>query len=511
MFALVSSSLLFAMSLMPAPATAQKKDEVKGLKGGKPTPEMKAISTADVERIERTLAHDSMQGRQVGTPGAAKASAFIAAEMKRIGLKPGGDNGTYFQNVTGSTRYFYAPSHVTVNGKELAWNVDVASAPATVLPRPVENVQVIFGGIQNDTVQTITAEQAAGKLVVLLPAGSSGRAGPRRQPVQKFAQAAGIAVVNLDGMSRFWIEQISAPMRATTPRPGRGGAPPAIAQPGQAQLRLTSNGAALLFGGKAVSSLAPGTTGGTVTANLVLRTEAQPTWTRNVIGILPGHDKDLQDQWILIDAHYDHLGMQPPVNGDSVYNGADDDASGTTAVLEIARAMKAGKDPKRSMIFAAMTGEESGLVGTGYYLAHPVVPMEKLVANMEIEMIGRPDSLSDGVGGAWLTGYERSTMGPTFAAAGIRVFPDKRPSQSFFSRSDNRAFACAGVPAHTLSTFNLHTDYHQRSDDADTIDYAHMTEVIRSGAEGARMLADGDAPKWVEGGSPVGTPICGGR
>jgi Zn-dependent M28 family amino/carboxypeptidase len=437
--------------------------------------------------------------------------------MKRIGLKPGGDNGTYFQDVAGSMRYFYAPSsRVTVDGREIPWNVDIASAPGMVAPRPVENAQVIFGGVQNDTLQTITAEQAAGKLVVLLPAPpstgpQSARIGgaPRQSSAQKFSGAAAMAIVNLDGIGHHWIELISAPMRATSPRGGRAGAPPASALPAQAQFRLTSKGAAMLFGGNALSSIKPGTTGGMVTAKLDLKTEAQPTWTRNVIGILPGTDKDLKDQWILIDAHYDHLGMRAPMNGDSVFNGADDDASGTTAVLEIARAMKAGKAPKRSMIFAAMTGEESGLVGTSYYLAHPYVPMEKLVANMEIEMIGRPDSLSDGEGGAWLTGYERSTMGPTFAAAGLRVFPDKRPSQSFFTRSDNRAFACAGIPAHTLSTFNLHRDYHQLSDDADTIDFPHMTEVIRSGAVGARMLADGEAPKWVEGGSPVGTPTCG--
>ena len=102
-------------------------------------------------------------------------------------------------------------------------------------------------------------------------------------------------------------------------------------------------------------------------------------------------------------------------------------------------------------------------------------------------------------------------MGQILKEAGIRIFPDKRPDQSFFTRSDNIGFACMGIPAHTLSTFNLHKDYHQLSDDVDKIDFVHMTEVIRSGAHAARLLADGPAPQWVPGGSPVGTSTCGGR
>lgn len=223
----------------------------------------------------------------------------------------------------------------------------------------------------------------------------------------------------------------------------------------------------------------------------------------NVLGIIKGSDPAMADEYVLVDAHYDHLGIRGPgVNGDSIYNGADDDASGTVAVLEIARQFVQGPKPKRTIVFMTTMGEEVGLLGTRWYIAHPVIPLNEMVANMEIEMIGRPDSLAGGPGKAWLTGYERSTMGDELAAAGIPIVPDKRPDEHFFERSDNIAFARAGIPAHTLSTFNLHTDYHRPSDDISHVDFDHMAAVINAGAKAARLLTDGPKPEWKPGGKP---------
>jgi hypothetical protein len=226
----------------------------------------------------------------------------------------------------------------------------------------------------------------------------------------------------------------------------------------------------------------------------------------NVVGVLRGSDPLVRDSAVLIDAHYDHLGIGRPVNGDSIYNGADDDASGVVAVLEIARALAAGPAPRRTVIFAATTGEEVGLLGTRWYLRNPVVPIAQMSANLEIEMIGRPDSLAGGAGRAWLTGFERSTMGETFARAGLPIVADRRLDQQFFERSDNIAFARMGVPAHTLSSYNMHSDYHEPSDDLSHVDIAHMTAVIRAGAAAARLLADGPAPHWNANGRPMTRP-----
>lgn len=223
---------------------------------------------------------------------------------------------------------------------------------------------------------------------------------------------------------------------------------------------------------------------------------------QNVLGEIEGSDPVLKHEVVLVDAHYDHLGIGRPVDGDSIYNGADDDASGVTAVLEIARAMMQGPRPKRTVIFAAMTGEEVGLLGTRWYLAHPAAPIARMAANLEIEMIGRPDPLAGGPGRAWLTGYERSTMGDELKSHGIPIVPDPRPDQHFFERSDNIAFARAGVPAHTLSSFGLHADYHQPSDDFARVDLDHMTAVIGAAVAAVRLMADGPKPEWHPGGRP---------
>ncbi len=158
--------------------------------------------------------------------------------------------------------------------------------------------------------------------------------------------------------------------------------------------------------------------------------------------------------------------------GDSINNGADDDASGVVAILEIARMLESGPAPRRTVIVAAMTGEEVGLLGTNWFVRHPWRPLTQIVGNLEVEMIGRPDSLIGGFGKTWLTGYERSSLGEMLAAGGIPIVADPRLSQNFFMRSDNIAFAYEGIVAHTLSTFNLHTDYHRPSDEIEKMDLA---------------------------------------
>ena len=223
----------------------------------------------------------------------------------------------------------------------------------------------------------------------------------------------------------------------------------------------------------------------------------------NVIGVLRGSDAAARDSVVVVGAHLDHVGIGEPVNGDSIYNGADDDASGVVAVLEIARALRQEPAPRRTIVFVAFTGEEVGGIGSRWYLAHPVAPLSRTVAQLQIEMIGRPDSLVGGFGRMWLTGFDRSTMGAMLSRAGIPVVADPRPQFDFFRRSDNIAFAYEGVPAHTLSTYNLHTDYHRPSDDVAKVDVEHMARVIDAATEAVRVLGSGPAPRWVEGGQPT--------
>jgi hypothetical protein len=237
----------------------------------------------------------------------------------------------------------------------------------------------------------------------------------------------------------------------------------------------------------------------TIPETSIIRTES------NVIGIIRGSDPEVAGEAVVVGAHFDHVGIGAPVadeNGvlDSIYNGADDDGSGSVAVLEIARALVEGPAPRRTVIILLSTGEEMGLLGTRHYIANPVISMDRTVADLQIEMIGRPDDAVGGFGHAWLTGYERTTMGDQLSEAGSPIVADPRLDQNFFFRSDNIAFARLGIPAHTLSSFNLHTDYHRPSDEVDKVDFEHMAALVEATIEAVRFLADGPTPAWKEGG-----------
>jgi Zn-dependent M28 family amino/carboxypeptidase len=222
----------------------------------------------------------------------------------------------------------------------------------------------------------------------------------------------------------------------------------------------------------------------------------------NLIGLIRGTHSMMRDEAVVLGAHFDHLGIGKPVEGDSIYNGADDDASGVATVLAAAGAL-AKAPPHRTVIVLLTSGEEFGILGTQWYADRPVVPLSRTIAGLQVEMVGRPDSLAGGPGRLWLTGYERSTMGEALSTAGLPIVPDPRPGFRFFERSDNIVFALRGIPAHTLSSFGMHTDYHQPSDEVERMDFAHLEQVAQLVARAARLLADEPAPAWHVGGQPT--------
>jgi hypothetical protein len=222
----------------------------------------------------------------------------------------------------------------------------------------------------------------------------------------------------------------------------------------------------------------------------------------NLIGLIRGADSAMRDQAVVLGAHFDHLGIGKPVEGDSIYNGADDDGSGVATVLVAAGAL-AKAPPHRTVIVLLTSGEEFGVLGTQWYAEHPAFPLPLTIAGLQVEMVGRPDSLAGGFGRLWLTGYPRSTVGEALTTAGLPIVPDPRPSFRFFERSDNIVFALQGIPAHTLSSFGMHADYHEPSDEVDRIDFAHLERAADVVARAARLLADGPAPAWRIGGRPT--------
>jgi Zn-dependent M28 family amino/carboxypeptidase len=240
-----------------------------------------------------------------------------------------------------------------------------------------------------------------------------------------------------------------------------------------------------------------------VSAEFNFYREGKKQWnTRNVIGRLEGRDEKMKDQVILLTAHMDHLGIGKPVNGDNIYNGADDDASGCIAVLQLARALAHEKAPKRTVLFVFFGSEETGGQGDQYFLQHPPVPLKSIVANLEFEMIGRADSAVK-PDELWLTGFDRSNLGRELAKHGAKLVADPHPQQNFFQRSDNYTLAKQGIIAHTVSSFGLHADYHQPGDDVSHIDFNHMFTAIHSMLRPVKWLANSEfKPEWVEGKKP---------
>ena len=231
--------------------------------------------------------------------------------------------------------------------------------------------------------------------------------------------------------------------------------------------------------------------------------QGKKQWTtRNVVGVIPGHDGRMKQQVILLTAHLDHLGVGKAVNGDDIYNGADDDASGCVAVLQLARALSQEKRLRRTVIFVFFGSEETGGQGDRFFLEHPPVPLDNIIANLEFEMIGRSDSAVQ-PDQLWLTGFDRTNLGPELARHGAKLVADPHPAQNFFQRSDNFALARRGIVAQTVSSFGLHKDYHHPSDDLAHIDFVHMEQAIQSMIEPVTWLANSQfKPEWLEEGKP---------
>ncbi|HLO98766.1 MAG TPA: M20/M25/M40 family metallo-hydrolase [Fimbriimonas sp.] len=223
---------------------------------------------------------------------------------------------------------------------------------------------------------------------------------------------------------------------------------------------------------------------------------------RNVIGLIRGSDPELAKTYVVVSAHYDHLGTRPDAPGDDkIYNGANDDASGVSGMIEIAEALQTAK-PKRSVVFIGWYGEEHGMVGSRYYVSKPVFPLKDTVANINLEQIGRTDDTEGArVSAISMTGFEFSSIGKTFGKIGaemsVPVTGHPTNSGRYFFASDNVSFARAGIPAHTLCTAFQFPDYHQLKDTADKLDYSNMEKIVRMAAAGVLDIANNaKAPEW---------------
>lgn len=414
------------------------------------------------------FASDAMNGRGSGTRDEWITATYIASHLRRWGLEPLGDDGGYVQTIEierpelGAAPVLSIGEHRYVHGKEIT----VTSMTAPRISGPFARKQA--GG---------SAPRGA---VILVPELT-------REMTESVATAA-IVLTRQNGCGGF------RPQAGAFPRvsPRTLGVPPAASRPSCVGLDSATYAA--------VDALAPGVT---ITLEGEVKSVAKAnTW--NTIGRLTGSDPKLAQEVILLSAHMDHLAPRPnaAAGADNIFNGADDDASGAVAVMELAEAMARAPRPKRTIIFAWFGSEESGGTGSRYFADKPVVPLDRIVANLQFEMIGRPDAKVP-PHTLWLTGYERSNLGPELEKRGAKLVQDPHPEQSFFTRSDNIQFARRGVIAHTVSSFGLHKEYHTPEDEIRLIDFAHMTDSIRSMLAPIRWLADSTfKPEWVPGKKP---------
>ena len=437
------------------------------------------ITEVSVRSHMEFLASDALNGRGSGTRDEWIAAAYLGAEMQGWGLEPMGDAGGFVQKVEVERLETAAPPTLSVNGKKYTHGQEMR-----VLALSAARVS---GPLQKYTAGTAIKPGS----VLLMPAAAPApqSSGQRQTPPVTTGAAMVLTIENPNQ------PKPPAGVRLPAPPPRFVGveAPPS-GRP--TAVVLTKEAYA------AISELAEGTT-------LTVEAEVKPgqmsqTW--NAVGRLTGSDPVAAKEIILLSAHLDHLGARSAPNAapgaDTIYNGADDDASGTVAVLELARTLALGPRPKRTIVFAFFGSEESGGFGSRYFADRPVVPLSEIVANLQFEMIGRPDGKVPSHT-LWLTGYERSTLGPALAKQGAKLVQDPHPEESFFTRSDNIQFARRGVVAHTVSSFGLHKEYHKPSDEIRLIDFAHMTDAIRSMLEPVRWLANsGFTPEWLPGMKP---------
>jgi len=520
-------------------------------------PTVPEITPGDLMSRLYTIADDSMMGRQAGHRGNQMATEYIAAEFRRMGLEPAGENGTYFQTIPLVVKGIEPGASLSVDGQPLALWDEVSPLPPVegLFPFGAEmraqNAPVVFGGTIGG--EMITDAQAAGKLVVLLP--PSVPEGEQNRwwaayPQGRFPGAVGIAVA---------ATEISPPVIRTYGRgesselqPGEQAAP---AGPGG--MSITRAAAEKLLGASP-QGMRPGTAGRTATGGFRFGSRPVPAPARNVVAILRGSDPAVNHQYVGISAHNDHEGMadaafdhdsavafntvirpqgandrvRAPTEAeaariralrdslaadgtrrDSVYNGADDDGSGTVALLEIAEAFAGSATrPRRSILFISHTAEEAGLLGSQWYSDNPTVPRDSIVTVLNMDMVGHGRASEVAGGGPYSIQMIGSRRLSTELGDLIDALNARRPNPmqidyswdaaghpaNRYCRSDHFMYARHGIPI-TYFSLGYHPHYHMVTDEPQYIDYEHTGRVASFLHDIAAEVANRPARLVVDG------------
>ncbi len=400
----------------------------------------KIINAKEVERIERVLASDDMQGRKAFTPSIDKAAEFIAAEFKKSGLK-------YFDGLKSYQQTF---SMIKTN---------LISASGSMDNKAIEPYNII--AITSDAELKFDENAGYTKIVIDSSANLFKEAFELLNSDKKYlVLVSTFHSKNFNRLNRFNRESfgIKAPV---------------------------------IF---VLSDESPST------YHFEIKNEITSSSLANVIGVLPGKSK--KDEYVIFSAHHDHLGIgKPDAKGDSIYNGANDDAAGTTAVMMLANYFSKLNNNERTLLFVTFTAEEMGGFGSQYFSKQ--IDPDKTMAMFNIEMIGTESNW--GKNSAYITGYEKSDFGKILQKnlkdSHFKFEPDPYTTQNLFYRSDNATLAALGVPAHTISTSKMDNEpnYHKQSDEIETLDMNNMAEIIKAIAISSKTIVRGeDTPTRVE-------------
>ena len=512
----------------------------------------KALTAADLRTRLFAVAHDTMMGRAPGDAGNFKATSYIAAEFARAGLKPAGDNGTWYQTVPFHRRTVDRKDTLRVDGYSAKLGVDYAPSPGAARYRSIEGAAVVYAGLASDTTTWMDANGAQGKALLfsVLPP-EQRTVTNRRTNVQllqnhpRFRGAATILVAELDaaGASSAAAFLTGNLVLDTT----QTDVPPYV---------LVTNAFAARLLGRPLADATAGTAGSVLHGGMRVGLFPLKFAARNVVGVLEGSDPAVHGQFISLTAHNDHVGFDSaPVDHDSlrvfntvvrpmgadspnraptadeqtrisarldslrkirrrarpdsIRNGADDDGSGTVALLEIAELLGSGKHPRRSILFVSHTAEEFGLLGSQWYTDHPTVNRDSIIGEIDMDMIGR-GSVSDlpAAGPTYLEviGLRRlsTEFGDVLEAANRKqqqpfvfnfTFDAPGHPLQYYCRADHYNYARYGIPAVAFSR-GEHMDYHQVTDEPQYIDYDALARVATFVKDGVLALATrADRPK----------------
>jgi len=535
-----------------------------------------AASPATMRAELTAFAHDSMEGREAGTRGNFKGTAWIAAQAQKIGLKPAGENGTWFQEVPLVERGVDRNSTLAAGGAPLVLNTDYISfggIPQLGFAPGLTGTDIpsVFGGRLGDSVSTVSAEQVKGKVVVLLPPlGSGGQPTWQfwRSLDKRYADAAAIAIVALEDVPPPVLDFLGKPQMALK------SAEPQARTGGKLFAMMLTEGAATKVLGASPATLSPGAAGRPVNANISTVSGPVAFPARNVIGMIPGSDPKLKGEYVAIGAHNDHVGMSSVVVDhdslrafntvvrpagaesemrtataeemvkvkaildslrktrkprlDSVRNGADDDGSGTVTVLAIAQALQQSKvRPKRSVLFVWHTGEEKGLWGSKYFTDNPTVPRDSIVAQLNMDMVGRGDATDMVLGEPGTVGgpdylqlvgsrrlstelgdlVERVNTDGHFGFQFDYTFDQNGHPANIYCRSDHYMYARWGIPV-VFFTTGVHRDYHESTDEVEYINFPKMARIATFVSTVALGVANADHRPVVDKPKPDPNGQC---